>query len=477
MLKRDAGVTFAGNLASLALATGASLVFAGVLGPDNRGLLALALLLPNVVAAFARLGQEAVNITFAGLYKEHRSSLFLQSILLSVLGGLLSVLVICAFHFWLPIERGQFAELSTRTIWLSCLVAPALIMSVTIIGLVAGVGRIGAAAVMRTLRSAALLVGAVVFVIVFKYGVNGAVFATALASFVAVIVSVYVLRDYATLRPSRFSGWLFKKSVGFGGQVGIATFATFLVYRIDQAMLGYMVPLHELGFYTVAVGLAERVKLLPTSIATAFLPRLANDLAGRQSHVPAVFRYALITSFISMLAVGVLAVPMLLLILPKYTGSIPAFLILLPGIVALGGSSVLASDAMAREKPKYSVWTGYSMLVVKVLLNLILIPRMGIAGAALAASATYVLACMLWLWIYRVESGRPLVKMIPTWNDVMYIVRSAAKTLKARRMRRSAAEAGSSPSPEGAPDGPGQVSGDPEASAADSLTNPSDGQP
>ena len=74
-----------------------------------------------------------------------------------------------------------------------------------------------------------------------------------------------------------------------------------------------------------------------------------------------------------------------------------------------------------REKPKYSMIFGYSGLGVNVVLNLLLIPVIGITGAALASSVTYVFTCSLALAFYRRESGVHIGEMIPRWRDVAYV--------------------------------------------------------
>ena len=422
MLKREIGITFAGSMASTVLSIGSAIILARFLGPSNRGLLALALLIPSIAGTFCRLGQDTVNATFAGLYKDQRSSLFLQSVVVAVLGGLVSVLAVVAFFFWLPIERGQFAKLSPAMVFLVCLVAPVSILGALMGALVRGVGRITTAAKIRVAEAALRFALIGLFVAVLGYRLEFVVLLAVLLPLGGAALSIWIVRQYATVRPSQFSGKLFKKSMNFGSMVCLSTLAGFLVYRLDQGMLGYMVTATQVGLYVVAVGLAEKMKMLPGAITSAFLPRLANELPARQSQVPAVFRYALVVSIAAMLIAAVLGAPVILLLFGRaYTGSIVPFLILLPGIAALGGGSVLSSDLLAREKPKYSMVFGYSGLCVNVVLNLLLIPAIGIAGAALASSITYMFTCSLALVFYRRESGVRIGEMIPRWRDVAYV--------------------------------------------------------
>jgi len=431
VLKRDISATFAGNVVTVLLSLGTGAIFARALGPANRGVLGLALLVPTIAAKFCSMGQETVNATFAGLYKDERRTLFLQSLIVTFFGTVASAIIICAFFFWLPVKRGQFDLLDPGIIWLMCLITPFLMLSNLLIALVRGVARITTAAVIQVLQKTVFLVLLVIFLLWRDGGLRAAVMLTALNCLVGVALALWGLRDYVTLRPSRFAGWLFKKSLAFGGQINLAAFANFLHYRIDQVILAYMVPIDQLGLYIVTVGLAERLRVLPESISTAFLPRLANELSVRQPQVPRVFRCAMIVSAGSMLLAGILAVPVILVLYGwEYSGTIIPFFLLLPGSAVLGCASVLASDLAAREKPKYNMWVCYITLGTNIVLNLLLIPLMGIAGAAVASSLSYGVEGVLWLIFYRRESGTSFWEMIPRWQDAMYVVTGSVSVIR-----------------------------------------------
>jgi O-antigen/teichoic acid export membrane protein len=123
-----------------------------------------------------------------------------------------------------------------------------------------------------------------------------------------------------------------------------------------------------------------------------------------------------------MLAVGAAGVPAILLLYGReYAGSIVPFLIMLPGVAALGGASVLASDLLTRKKPKYGLSMGYILLAFNVAFNIALIPLMGISGSALASTISYVAALVLWMIFYRRESHVPLKELAPRWADCVYV--------------------------------------------------------
>jgi O-antigen/teichoic acid export membrane protein len=405
------------------LSLGSAAILARALGPENRGLFGLALLVPNIVTILCILGQETVNATFAGLYKDKRSNLFQQSILITLFAAVAGTLIICTFYFWLPVEKGQFGRLSPQVVLLSCIATPVLVSSRALLALVRGSGKILTASVIYVIQTIILLVLLLIFLVICNAGLKAAMVAWYIGPITAIVLSMWTIRKYVTFNPSNFSMGFFKKSLIFGGQTSLASLAGFLILRINQGILAYMMPAGQVGLYIVAAEIAEGLTLLPRSISIAFLSHLANELPTRQSQVPMVFRCTVIISLFSMSLFGAFGIPVMVIFYGReYVGSILPFLLLLPGIASLGGAGILASDLFARNKPKYSICIGYSILVINIVFCLILVPMIGIVGAALANSITYICASFLWLIFYRHQSKVPLREMVPKVSDFSYII-------------------------------------------------------
>jgi len=431
-LKTEVAITFLGTVGATLFGVGSAVIFARGLGTDGRGLLALAMLVPTLSGTFCRMGQDTVNATFGGLYKNQRSALFVQTLLATLVGGSISVLVIYAFYNWLPVDRGQFSRVSPMAVGLSCLIAPIMILSHSLLGLLRGVGKIKAAALLHLATGGSLFVFAVVFVLLIPSGVEGGLLANILSLLVVVPGAVYLLREYVTLRLSVLTKALMLRSVTFGFQTSLATFSGYLIYRLDQGMLGYMVSAGQLGLYAVAVGLAERGRLIPKSISVVFLSRLSNELAQRQKHTAVVFRRTLTISILSVMLMGVVGGPAILLLFGwEYIGSIIPFLVLLPGIAALGGSSILSSDLLARSKPKYAVIISYTTLLFQVLQNLVLIPHFGILGAAVSSTTSYIAALVLVSAFYIRESKVPARELLLRREDWVQTIKMGGEQLGA----------------------------------------------
>jgi len=64
-------------------------------------------------------------------------------------------------------------------------------------------------------------------------------------------------------------------------------------------------------------------------------------------------------------------------------------LVLLPGVILLGGAKILTNELAGWGYPHYNSINAGGAFIVTVILNLTLIPRYGILGAALASSISY----------------------------------------------------------------------------------------
>src|SRR5262249_21364575 len=87
----------------------------------------------------------------------------------------------------------------------------------------------------------------------------------------------------------------------------------------------------------------------------------------------------------------------------RFASSVPVIWWILPGTVALALGKVAASDLAGRRKTYYTSIFGILSLVITALLDILLIPRMGIAGAALASSVAYTIYGVLLLVALRHE--------------------------------------------------------------------------
>jgi|HubBroStandDraft_6_1064221.scaffolds.fasta_scaffold16448_2 O-antigen/teichoic acid export membrane protein len=204
-------------------------------------------------------------------------------------------------------------------------------------------------------------------------------------------------------------------AVGLRGQVG--NVAAFFNYRLDVFIVNYFLNPAQVGLYAIGVVVSEALWQIPQAVATTLFPRTARTInEGASNFTCLIIRQVCMVSLISAAAIGAVsswAVP--LVFGTQYSSSVPVIWWLLPGTVAMSMAKVAASDLAARSKTGYSSAFGLTAFVVTVILDLVLIPRMGIRGAALASSIAYFVNGALLLIALKHElKVRWLELLVPT---------------------------------------------------------------
>ena len=112
--------------------------------------------------------------------------------------------------------------------------------------------------------------------------------------------------------------------------------------------------------------------------------------------------------------------------------------LLLPGIVALSVARVLAGYLLGRNRQQVDLAASLAGLVVTVAFDLILIPRYGFAGAAVASSIAYATTLAVDLtWVVRHSTLTVKDLLLPTPADLRVTLRRARGVLVELRRERT----------------------------------------
>jgi O-antigen/teichoic acid export membrane protein len=213
-------------------------------------------------------------------------------------------------------------------------------------------------------------------------------------------VSTLLLAWYAGRRLSGFgrpSRALARRSLTFGTKSHLSHIISLGNWRLDQWFVGTMVGSRELGYYSVAVSWSEALFILPAALRNVQRPdlvRAGRREAGRQA--ARVFRICVLITLPAVL-IMMLAAPFLCSTIfgAEFSNSIDDLRWLLPGTFGIVALRILGDALIAQRRPMLpSIATG-AALVVTIVLDLILIPRHGGLGAAIASTAAYTVAGVL----------------------------------------------------------------------------------
>ena len=170
--------------------------------------------------------------------------------------------------------------------------------------------------------------------------------------------------------------------------------------KIDQIMLGLMRDERAVGIYAAAARMSEIWYFIPAAIAASLLPAIvlmrSQDLPRYRRRVQRSFNLLLALGITVAVAVALVAQPAVRLLYgEEYAGAGRILLIHVFACPAVFVGNVLSKWLLAEGKTWFSLTRHGLGAVTNVVLNLLLIPRFGGMGAAIATVVAYTVANFL----------------------------------------------------------------------------------
>jgi O-antigen/teichoic acid export membrane protein len=416
----------------VALVTG--ILLARLLSVHDRGLYAVATALAAVTVLLAQLGWPATAIYRLRRLRADPAAVAGAALCIGLACSLLAVALCLAWRG--PLLERFLSGASPRVLALALASVPFQVLGLLFAGVARGLDRFDLHN--RYLLSLAVLTLAALAAVLGLHERSAPAALSALLGVHALTSLVLVARvaRHAGLR-LRISWREATASLPFGLKTHAQTLLLHLHQHADVFLLAWLLEdPAQVGLYAVAVGVVNRTRLLPASVALSLFPAVAG-LDARESarFVARVLRHSLLWSGVTvgvLLPSGPVLVP--LCFGSRYEGSVAAFLLLLPGMLGATLYLVLARYFTARNRHAVNITTQGISSLANVALNLWLIPRHGIAGAALASLGSYSLQGGLALRVFLQESGRDLREaLLPGRAELLAYPRQL--TLWSRRLR------------------------------------------
>jgi O-antigen/teichoic acid export membrane protein len=230
--------------------------------------------------------------------------------------------------------------------------------------------------------------------LIFAHASIWVVLATWVAATVAgAVYTVVRLRHYSALTTGEDDGPIVWEQLKYGVQMGITSFFAYLNLRIDVYIIIFMLGQSALGIYSVGLGIAEMLWQLNRSIVTASFGRIARGEENSAAVTTATsMRHAFTIVTLGAIFVALVVPP----ILPRVYGRAfePAVVVtwlLLPGIVAYSMMGLLSTFFMQQlGEPRLPLIFRVVSTVVCAVATVLMLPRFGIAGGAIATSISYI---------------------------------------------------------------------------------------
>ncbi|MGE5185321.1 MAG: lipopolysaccharide biosynthesis protein [Acidobacteriota bacterium] len=225
------------------------------------------------------------------------------------------------------------------------------------------------------------------------------------------LLVVLVIELVATVPLARGTGWRAwtREHLDYGARGVAATLAYEVNSKLDVWMLGaFHVAKALVGVYALAAALNEGAAQLAVAVASNLNPMMAADLAaGRPADVAALARRTrrwFVPAFVGACALGVIVYPLAIpaiLANPEFVrGDVP-FAILLGGLALASPYLPFKDVLLMAHRPGWHTVLVVSVVAINFVADLVLIPPLGLRGAAIATSTAMLATALLVRYLAR----------------------------------------------------------------------------
>ncbi|WP_254861851.1 oligosaccharide flippase family protein [Halovivax gelatinilyticus] len=370
-----------------------------LLGPDEYGLLFLVLSILVVAQVFADLGVSRSAARYVSEYKETDPGQVPHIVRVSLAFRVMMLAVVCLAVVlarpWIAAVLDEPALASLLVVGVCYLAFKSL--TAYHVGLFQGFSRLEYSAAVGIVDN----VGRLVFVVGFValgFGVVGALAGYVVGAVLATALGLAILywKCYRPCeRAERAEPGLKRRILEYSVPLTASESANVVDRRVDILLVGFFLTPAAVGFYTLAKQITEFVEAPAGSVGFALSPAYGEEKArDRLDHAARIyetsFSYVLLLYVPAAVGMVLLAEPGITIVFgDEYAGAVPVLQILSLFVLfkAINSITTQSIDYLGRARTR-AIVKGITA-AGNVALNIVLIPTMGLVGAAIATVVTF----------------------------------------------------------------------------------------
>lgn len=421
-LAKGTGISFGGKMTSTGMKYLTQVALASFLGAETFGLYSLGIVIYQLGELLARMGLESGAVRYISIHHSTGDKARLKGVLLQSLGlPFLSGVFLGSLLFLISdnIAQGIFGQPELTPILRLFAIALPLGASMTV-GAFASTGfqltkyKVYIRELLFPLFNLLLVIGFCVM----GMQLWGATVAWLLSVGLALAATFYFLVSiFPEIVDTRLLPiFEIKQLLTFSIPLSFGSFLWLILLWTDILMLGYFRSAAEVGVYRVASQTALLMVLFSSSVITIFAPMIADFYSrGDFQQVSMLFqtaiRWSLSLTLPIFLILSVAGQDILTLFGKEFKAGWLPLVILAAGQLARAGAGGLAVQMLAMSGHQYLKLSGDLILAIfNIVLNMLLIPRWGLTGAAVATSlsivAVNVIRVVQVYWVLPIQATR-----------------------------------------------------------------------
>lgn len=355
------------------------LYIARSLGPQQLGLLNYALAVMAILMALGRFGMDAIlpsRLQSEKSTQELLSRAFILMLLAAAICFLFGLIVVALY------DSASEQRVLTLIVLFSVFLQPALVLEYQLQAANrarrSSIIRIVTLLVISVLRLMALNLEGALYWVAFSYVIENMLIA------ILLFVSHPLERKFS----KQDTREIFKLA-RFAAPVAISSFIVLLYMKLDILIVTWVLGGHYAGIYSAATKLYEFWVLFPLTVSLSVLPMMTKKYAEGtteyETYTIRLLSLLMWCGFLVSLVSFLLAKPIILLLYgTQFNDSAEIFSIVMLAAVFNSIGSITARHMVICRLQNLLLLRSCLTVIINVILNLLLIPRFGIQGAAVA---------------------------------------------------------------------------------------------
>lgn len=400
----DVGFVFASSIASLFIGFLLKIILGRFLAASGLGLYSMAFLLYSIISLIGAFGIPTATVKYVAEYKEKdRLHSFVScSVINSLILGMSAALVL----YFLSNIFANFFDMPELTYLIRILAfaLPFLVVNNTLLGMLNGLRNMKSYSFSMVFRRVLVLAFTTCLVVI-GWGVQGAVFAVAISE---IAISILLLFSSRKLFHFTLRGYIqtTKRLISFSSKLFLAGATHMLDTNIDMLMIGYFLTDKDVGIYAIAIAISRLLLMIPGAMNTITYPMIS-EYHGKTAHnsVEKTIVKSTKYSFLVLSIIGLILIligkDIISLLLPsEFLAAFLPLVILVFALMFYGSMVSVGATFAGVDRPDIPFKVNSIAVITNFCLNIVLIPILGIIGAAITTSTTYVMRTVIYFALF-----------------------------------------------------------------------------
>ncbi len=406
-----------------------NLAVSRTLGDTGKGLVTLLIYIPSILFAVSHLGMGVATQYFISRKEGSPRSHLSNAVIFPTVMGLIAIAAFClTYDFWKPYTD----NLPLATLLPPLFGLPLMIIYELCAQQLIAHGRIVQKSVSDIIQTyASLAVICLVLLLPIRsaaWVVNGYILGWGIGAF----INLYNCSRIVGF-PSTPSWTLFRKSFRYSIWIYVHSAFVYVLTRCDFILIvALQSSIGAGGIYSVAAGLTMPLMMIPYAVQTVFFPKASaqsDEDANRTT--PFYFRQLVLVMTGLAVVAALLSHPVLLLFGGNFVDGQVAMLILLVASILRGTGGVLSVHVLGRGRAALTALVAGITLAVALLLNFLLIPWLGMNGAALGMTGAYFVQNVFLIIVFRTVAGGRISQLFAfSFGDVQALINTGRDFLR-----------------------------------------------